>query len=63
MPEDKRWMFCPGILLQVDSHTPQGDFLQQMIDENRKLGFTGEVFFFFEGLKKHPDFFKTYKNK
>lgn len=63
MPEDKRWMFCPGILLQVDNHTPQGEFLQQMIDENRKLGFTGEVFFFFEGLKKHPDFFKTYKNK
>jgi hypothetical protein len=33
--------------------------LKQIIDENRKQGFTGEVFFYFDGIKKKQDWFAT----
>lgn len=59
--EDKRHLFVPGILLQVDDYTPSKQFLKRMVQTNRDLGLTGEVFFFYEGLKKHISFFtKTY---
>jgi uncharacterized lipoprotein YddW (UPF0748 family) len=54
----------PGILLKVGKYYPSKKFLSAMINENRKRGVNGEVFFFYEGLKKYPDFFKTlYKEK
>jgi hypothetical protein len=35
-----------------------------MISENRQNNINGEVFFFFEGIKKYPELFKQlYKNK
>ncbi len=58
----KRNVLAPGVLLKVGSYTPTQIFLQQMIDENRKRGIKGEVFFFYEGLKDQPDFFGKYKD-
>lgn len=56
--------FYPGVLLKVGDYYPDKEFLRQMIDQNRKNGIKGEVFFFYEGIKKYPDFFKEiYKDR
>lgn len=47
----------PGILLRVGDYYASDTLLQAFIDENRKWGIEGEVFFYYEGLKKHPAFF------
>ncbi len=53
----------PGLLLSLgDGYLANEKLLNQMIEENRKRGINGEVFFYYEGLKKHPEFFKKYKN-
>lgn len=49
--------FYPGILLQVDEYNPQDSLLMQMIDYNRTHGINGEVYFFYEGIKKFKEFF------
>jgi len=56
--------FYPGILLKLGDYYPSIEFLEQMISENMKNNINGEVFFFYEGLKKYPEFFrKIYKEK
>ncbi|HPN37076.1 MAG TPA: family 10 glycosylhydrolase [Melioribacteraceae bacterium] len=50
--------FYPGILLKVGSYYPSEQLLKDMIKENRKRDINGEVFFFYEGLKKYPNIFK-----
>lgn len=56
--------FYPGVLLKVGSYQPDEKFLSQMIELNRKNGINGEVFFFYEGIKKYPDLFrKFYKDR
>lgn len=56
--------FYPGVLLKVGSYQPEEKFLIQMISVNRKNGINGEVFFFYEGIKKYPDLFrKFYKDR
>ncbi|HSL88877.1 MAG TPA: family 10 glycosylhydrolase [Ignavibacteriaceae bacterium] len=56
--------FFPGLLLKVGDYYPSQKFLKQMIDENRRNNIYGEVFFFYEGIKKYPDFFKEiYKDR
>ena len=56
--------FYPGVLLKVGDYYPDNEFLKQMIDLNRKNEINGEVFFFYEGIKKYPDFFKEiYKDR
>jgi uncharacterized lipoprotein YddW (UPF0748 family) len=56
--------FFPGVLLKVGDYYPSQEFLKQMIDENRSNNVYGEVFFFYEGIKKYPDFFREiYKNR
>lgn len=63
MPKDRKTDFVPGVLLKVDDYTPSRKFLKKMIQTNRKNGLDGEVFFFYEGLKAHPSFFrKKYQN-
>lgn len=52
--------FYPGILLQNADYNPSPEFMKQMIEENRRQGIKGESFWFFEGIKKYPEFFKTY---
>src|SRR5690606_41072229 len=49
-----RAKFYPGVLLQNADYNPSTEFLEQMIDENRRQGIHGESFWFFEGLKKFP---------
>ncbi len=56
---DKLHRCYPGILLKVGSYYPSEKFLRRMIDENRRRGIHGEVFFFYEGLKRYPALFKT----
>lgn len=57
--------FYPGILLKVGSYYPSEELLKEMIYENRKRNINGEVFFFYEGIKKFPNIFKEqlYKDK
>ncbi len=50
--------FYPGILLKVGSYYPSEQLLLDMIKENRKRNINGEVFFFYEGIKKYPNIFK-----
>jgi uncharacterized lipoprotein YddW (UPF0748 family) len=50
----------PGILLSLgDGYIANEIFLQQTIEANRKAGFKGEVFFYYEGIKKMESFFTT----
>lgn len=63
LKEGEKEKFFPGVLLQVNGKSPSAGFLDSMIIENRINGINGECFFFFEGLKKHPEYFKNYKNK
>ncbi|MCX8011375.1 MAG: family 10 glycosylhydrolase, partial [Ignavibacteria bacterium] len=49
--------FVPGILLKLGDYYPEEEFLTKMINENRKRGINGEVFFFYEGIKKFEDLF------
>lgn len=58
LPADHKNIFYPGILLKVGDYYPEKEFLQKMIKTNRKMGIDGEVFFFYEGLKKYPELFK-----
>ena len=58
IPKDKQNIIAPGVLLRLGDYYPPIEFLELMIAENRKRGIQGEVFFYFEGLKKFPDFFK-----
>lgn len=62
--ESKRHLFYPGILLQVDDYNPSPEFLTKMIKANREFGINGEVYFFYEGIKKMPQvFLKQYEEK
>ena len=57
-------LLAPGVLLNLGEYCASEEFLSEMIIENRKNGINGEVFFFFEGLKKHKDYLKSiYKDK
>ncbi|WP_222937409.1 family 10 glycosylhydrolase [Cytophaga sp. FL35] len=59
VPEELKEKFIPGVLLKVDDYVPSESFLEGMIQTNRKLGLDSEVFFFYEGLKDHYQFFQT----
>ncbi|MBI5475013.1 MAG: family 10 glycosylhydrolase [Ignavibacteriae bacterium] len=45
----------PGILLNVGSYLMSEEYLQEAIRYNRACGYAGEVFFFYEGLRKEND--------
>ncbi len=56
--------FYPGVLLKVGDYYPSEELLKQMIEENRKQNINGEVFFFYEGIKKYRELFKEiYKDR
>lgn len=47
----------PGILTSLgDGYQASPDMMQQMISLNRKYGFEGEVFFYYETLNRMPSF-------
>lgn len=58
-PKDKG-KFYPGVLIRNGDYTPSLEFLQKMIEVNRRNGLPGECFWFYEGVAKFPAFFETY---
>lgn len=55
---DKSKLYA-GVLLQVGSYNATNQYLEQMINENRANGISGEIFFFYEGLKFNSEYFTT----
>lgn len=53
-PEDL-FRCSPGILLKLGDYLPSPELLAKMIQENRRHGLQGEVFFFYEGIPKRAD--------
>ena len=51
--------FYPGVLAKVAAYTPEDAFLKAMIAKNRSVGFKGECFFFYEGIKDKIIFFQN----
>jgi uncharacterized lipoprotein YddW (UPF0748 family) len=49
----------PGMLLKVGSYYASEDMIKEMIKVNRNAGLSGEVYFFYEGLKKYPKYFEN----
>lgn len=45
----------PGVLMNVGSYTIPVDYLMGVVAHNREQGYRGEVFFFYEGLRKNGD--------
>lgn len=56
--KDNYFRFYPGVLIKVGKYQPEESFLSAMIDANRKAGLQGEVFFFYEGIKKYKSLLK-----
>jgi len=48
-----------GVLIQSGTYNASNQFLEQMVNENRNNYVSGEVFFFFEGLKYNSEYFTT----
>lgn len=57
---EKRHLFFPGILIQVNDQRPSKDLFNYMLKTNRELGLNGEVYFFYEGLSAFENEIKTY---
>jgi len=49
--------FYPGVLVKSGSYVATDEFLRAMISNNRSNGFTGECFFFYEGIKDKLTFY------
>ncbi|MBE9190742.1 family 10 glycosylhydrolase [Gloeocapsopsis crepidinum LEGE 06123] len=45
----------PGILIKLGSYRMSAEYLRQAIAYNRSRGISGEVFFFYEGLRENND--------
>lgn len=58
LPE-KRHLFFPGMLIQVDGQRPSRDLFNFMLKTNREAGVNGEVYFFYEGLDYFENEIKT----
>ncbi len=65
VPENYKTRFYPGVLLKVGKYHPEEKLLLDMITVNREHGLEGEVYFFYEGMKKYADLFskKIYNDK
>ncbi len=65
VPQKNMGRFYPGVLIKVGTYQPDEKFLNAMIKANRKYKVNGEVFFFYEGLKKYGKKFwkKQYTKK
>jgi len=59
LPE-KKYQVYPGVLIRVGDEQPSRELFRHMMEENRRLGMPGEVFFFYEGLDKYADIIKEY---
>ena len=45
----------PGVLMNVGDYVIPADYLMGLMQYNRDQGYDGEVFFFYEGLRKNDD--------
>ncbi|MBN2601094.1 MAG: family 10 glycosylhydrolase, partial [Candidatus Marinimicrobia bacterium] len=45
----------PGILMNLGEYVMSEEYLLKAVELNRELGYKGEVFFFYEGLRKNDD--------
>jgi len=50
--------FYPGVLLKVGSYVTPVSLLNQMVQTNRRNGFKGECYFFYEGVKDQMSWFQ-----
>ncbi|WP_445734425.1 glycoside hydrolase family 10 protein [Mariniflexile sp.] len=57
---EKRHLFFPGILIQVDDQRPSKELFNFMLKTNREEGVNGEVYFFYEGLSAFENDIKTF---
>ncbi len=55
LPEEINQLVYPGILMNVGGYVIPWDYLQEAMQYNRDQGYRGEVFFFYEGLRKNND--------
>ncbi len=61
LPE-RRHLLYPGVLIRVGDWQPNKDLFRFKLEENRRLGMDGEVFFFYEGLDKYTDILNEFYN-
>lgn len=54
-PENTGTALIPGVLLNVGSYLMPAEMLKKTVTLNRQLGYEGEIFFFYEGLRKEDD--------
>jgi len=52
LTKEQHSRITPGILMNVGKYLVPQDYLEAAITSNRRLGYDGEVFFFYEGLVK-----------
>ena len=52
-------LLFPGILARVGEYYASDTLLQGMVHENRKYGIEGEVFFYYEALKRNTAFYEN----
>ena len=57
---EKRHLFFPGMLVQVNNQRPSKDLFNFMLKTNRDAGINGEVYFFYEGLSAFENEIKTF---
>lgn len=50
--ENTKTVILPGVLLNVGSYLMSEEMLKETIKIDRKAGYEGEIFFFYEGLRK-----------
>jgi uncharacterized lipoprotein YddW (UPF0748 family) len=55
---DKSKLYA-GVLIQFGTYNSTNLYLEQMVNENRVNGISGEIFFFYEGLKFNSEYFTT----
>ncbi|WP_232834933.1 glycoside hydrolase family 10 protein [Pleomorphovibrio marinus] len=60
VPEGKKHLFVPGVLLKVGDYLAPKEFLETKVALHRENGVFGEVFFFYEGLPLQEGFFESY---
>lgn len=57
---EKRHLFFPGLLIQVNNERPSKDLFNFMVQTNREEGINGEVYFFYEGISSFENEIKTF---
>jgi uncharacterized lipoprotein YddW (UPF0748 family) len=48
-------VLVPGMLLNIADYVMTDEYLRAALELNRRKGYRGEVFFFYEGLRKNND--------